>query len=71
MLYSGGGRKAVLYQKGVSILLNEFPSELEVEGNFFRFLIEGVVVTEDGCTVEPDGVCPHEFKSPLLIAGVL
>jgi hypothetical protein len=34
-------------------------------------LEDGVVVTEDGCTVEADGVCPHEFKSPLLIAGVL
>lgn len=29
------------------------------------------VETVDGCTVEPDGQCPHGFLSPLLEAGVI
>lgn len=33
--------------------------------------MDGVVETEDGCIVEPDGVCPHGEESPLLIAGCI
>ncbi len=25
----------------------------------------------DGCIVEPDGICPHNFKSDLLELGVI
>lgn len=31
----------------------------------------GVVECEDGCMVEPDGVCPHGCESPLLEAGLI
>ena len=31
----------------------------------------GTVEVEDGCTVEPDGTCPHGYESPLLIAGMI
>ena len=31
----------------------------------------GTVETDDGCIVEPDGVCPHGEMSPLLIAGCI
>lgn len=27
--------------------------------------------TVDGCIVEPDGVCPHGYKSPLLVLGII
>lgn len=27
--------------------------------------------TADGCMVEPDGVCPHGYRSPLLILGLI
>jgi hypothetical protein len=27
--------------------------------------------TVDGCIVEPDGVCPHGYESPLLVLGIL
>ncbi len=32
---------------------------------------EGVVTAADGCRVEPDGVCPHGYESPLLEAGLI
>jgi hypothetical protein len=34
-------------------------------------ITEGTVETVDGCIVEPDGVCPHGFLSPLLEAGLI
>jgi hypothetical protein len=27
--------------------------------------------TVDGCLVEPDGVCPHGYRSPLLVLGII
>lgn len=33
-------------------------------------LVTGVD-TADGCYVEPDGVCPHGYKSPLLLLGMI
>lgn len=30
-----------------------------------------VVSTEDGCEVEPDGQCPHGYKSPMLRLGLI
>lgn len=32
---------------------------------------EGVVETKDGCEVEPDGVCPHGYQSPMLERGFI
>jgi len=34
-------------------------------------LTAAVVETIDGCAVEPDGVCPHGFYSPLVEAGLI
>ena len=31
----------------------------------------GTVETPDGCTVEPDGICPHGQESPLLTLGMI
>jgi hypothetical protein len=32
---------------------------------------EGVTEAFDGCPVEPDGRCPHGYRSPLLILGMM
>lgn len=34
-------------------------------------VFDGVVETVDGCSVEPDGVCPHGKNSPLLVLGII
>jgi hypothetical protein len=34
-------------------------------------LNDDVLETVDGCAVEPDGVCPHGFRSPLLVLGII
>lgn len=34
-------------------------------------VLDGVVETVDGCSVEPDGVCPHGTHSPLLVLGII
>jgi hypothetical protein len=36
-----------------------------------EMLEEDTFYTEDGCHVEADGICPHGFKSPLLLAGMI
>lgn len=33
--------------------------------------MDSVIETADGCTVEPDGQCPHGHQSPLLILGMI
>ena len=53
---------------------------LQMERNYVRELsdeeieqmvFDGDVYAADGCKVEPDGVCPHGFKSPLLLLGLI
>ena len=34
-------------------------------------LFDGDVECVDGCVVEPDGKCPHGYRSPLLILGII
>jgi len=31
----------------------------------------GTVTLDDGCTVEPDGICEHGQESPLLTLGMI
>jgi len=33
-------------------------------------LWNGRVQTIDGCTVDVDGTCPHEYTSPLVLMGI-
>jgi len=33
--------------------------------------LDSVVETADGCQVEPDGTCPHGYRSPLLVLGLM
>lgn len=32
---------------------------------------DSIVETADGCQVEPDGSCPHGYRSPLLVLGLI
>jgi len=48
-------------------MAREIPTEEDIE----KWLEEGYAETPDGCVVEPDGVCPHGYKSWLLILGLI
>ena len=44
-----------------------FADELRGEESFsYDGIDDSVQVTEDGCSVEPDGRCPHGFPSPMI-----
>ena len=43
------------------------PTTEELEG----WVLDGVAEATDGCTVEPDGVCPHGHSSWLLVLGFI
>jgi hypothetical protein len=36
-----------------------------------EWIFDGVAEATDGCTVEPDGVCPHRHPSWLLRKGLV
>lgn len=36
-----------------------------------NMMFDGDVETADGCMVEPDGSCPHGYRSPLLVLGLM
>lgn len=43
------------------------PSNREME----KWAFDGVCETPDGCRTEPDGSCPHGYKSWLILAGLI
>jgi len=43
------------------------PSMAQLE----RWMDEGGCEATDGCWVEPDGTCPHGYKSWLLVLGMI
>ena len=44
-----------------------------MQKNYETLLFDSVLETAcpHGCVVEPDGECPHGFRSPLLVLGVI
>ena len=34
-----------------------------------EMVMSGIAEAEDGCRVEPDGICPHGYYSWLLVLG--
>ena len=44
---------------------------LDQDDVFRTVVFDGVIECADGCTVEPDGICPHGHKSPLLVLGLI
>lgn len=55
----------------------EWSERLQTKADFYDFigdcLDEGFCPTgcPEGCTVEPDGVCPHDYKSVALEIGLI
>lgn len=49
----------------------EWASTELMVGNLEKSLWEGEVQVFDSCTVEVDGVCPHGYKSPLILMGLI
>lgn len=45
----------------------EEPDEEQLE----EWVYDSVCDATDGCTVEPDGVCPHGYPSWLLYLGLI
>jgi hypothetical protein len=43
----------------------------EIVENDPDLLMDSVLEASDGCSVEPDGVCPHGRPSPLLVLGMI
>lgn len=55
---------------------SEYLSELQERvlsdhAALFMELMDGVQEAADGCSVEPDGICPHGYKSPSMLLGVI
>lgn len=46
-------------------------AEPDMERTMFENFMQGSVSATDGCTVEPDGICPHGHVSWLLYWGVI
>ena len=41
------------------------------EDTIAEWIYDGVAQSTDGCTVEPDGKCPHGHRSWLLVMGLI
>ena len=37
----------------------------------FMEIMDSVQEAADGCSVEPDGTCPHGYRSPSMLLGVI
>lgn len=46
------------------------PDELDID-DLWDIMDSGIATTSDGCQVEPDGICPHGKRSPLLELGLI
>ena len=43
------------------------PNDIEL----MEYVFDGIALATDGCTVEPDGYCPHGYPSWLLQLGII
>lgn len=53
---------------------NEYPEPTVPEPDFEQikeWTFASTVEATDGCIVEPDGICPHEYPSWLLYLGYI
>lgn len=48
----------------------EYAESLDMD-TLESFVFDSVVEAADGCSVEPDGVCPHGHASPLYTLGLI
>ncbi len=61
--HSNGSRSITEIENDHANALN--PGELD------DMSFDSVVEAADGCSVEPDGTCPHGYRSPLLVLGLV
>ena len=59
--------RGIIMNKKYPIPTMEKPDEEQIE----EWIYDSVCDATDGCTVEPDGVCPHGYPSWLLYLGLI
>jgi hypothetical protein len=59
--------RGIIMSKKYPIPTMEEPDEEQLE----EWVYDSVCEATDGCTVEPDGVCPHGYPSWLLYLGLI
>jgi len=68
-LVKGEHPKAAMYNLSPEqkrLEMNKHAKSLSKE-EMAEMVLDSVVETADGCLVEPDGECPHGYKSPITI----
>ena len=50
----------------------ELIEAIEADEDWVRImLMDSVQEAADGCRVEPDGTCPHGYRSPAILLGII
>ena len=57
-------------QREIARIDNAHAGSLDFE-DLEAIMFDGVAEAADGCTVEPDGRCPHGHVSPLIVLGMI
>lgn len=57
-----------LRTKGRTVHKVKSPPSLKTMG---KWMADGVAKTTNGCRIEPDGTCPHQHQSWLLVLGFI
>ncbi len=48
----------------------EWSAEIALDDDLYCKSMDSIETT-DGCMVEPDGTCPHGYRSPMLVLGII
>lgn len=54
----------------IALLDLSYAQSLSFE-DVMNLAFDDVVEALDGCEIEPDGICPHGHRSPLLVLGFI
>ena len=73
--YEEANKNKYPYEKYDAEFEAEYAKELQTRvetdhAALFRELFDSVQEAADGCSVEPDGTCPHGYKSPSRLLGI-
>ncbi len=49
---------------------NEWFGEIALNDDLYCESMDSIE-TVDGCMVEPDGTCPHGYRSPMIVLGII
>ncbi len=67
----------MIHEKQCELAGKGWKEKLKTKADLYEFIAdcldEGICPTNcpEGCVVEPDGVCPHDFKSVALEYGLI